>query len=113
MRNFSQQIVEERYGRPAVAKWHLQWHDDVLKLATPDPKTRKSEYPDILEMQGEGNGLICCPEDQICMRTCQTDKKLCLGCRIPIFADCRYCLAKNQLSPMALVNDNFVGYLDP
>jgi hypothetical protein len=64
MRNFSQQIFEERYGRPAVAEWHLQWHDDVLKLATPDPKTRKSEYPDILEMQGEGKGLICCPEDQ-------------------------------------------------
>ena len=79
MRNFSQQIFEERYGRPAVAEWHLQWHDDVLKLATPDPKTRKSEYPDILEMQGEGKGLICCPEDQICMRTCQNDKILCQG----------------------------------
>ena len=50
MRNFSQQIFEERYGRPALAEWHLQWHDDVRKLATPDPKTRKSEYPDILEM---------------------------------------------------------------
>ena len=64
-------------------------------------------------MQGEGKGLICCPEDQICMRTCQNDKKLCLECRIPICANCRYCLTKNQLSPMGLVNDNFVGYLDP
>ena len=79
MRNFSQQIFEERYGRPAVAEWHLQWHDDVLKLAKPDPKTRKSEYPDILELQGEGKGLICCPEDQICMRTCPKNKKLCQG----------------------------------
>ena len=113
MRNFSQEIFEERYGRPAVAEWHLQWHDDVLKLAKPDAKTRKSEYPDILEMQGEGKGLICCPEDQICMRTCQNDKRLCLQCRIPICADCRYCLTKNQLSPMGLVNDNFIGYLDP
>ena len=113
MRNFSQQIFEERYGRPALAEWHLQWHDDVRNLATPDPKTRKSQYPDILEMQGEGKGLICCPEDQICMRSCQNDKKLCLQCRIPICADCRYCLTKNQLSPTGWVNDNFVGYFDP
>ena len=113
MRNFSQQIFEERYGRPAVEEWHLQWHDDFMKLATPDPKTHKSRYPDILSMQGEGRGLICCPEDQICRRTCPIDKRLCLECRIPICADCRFCLTKNQLSPMSLVNDNFVGYLDP
>ena len=77
MRNFSQQIFEERYGRQALADWHLQWHENVLKLATPDPKTGKSEYPDILEMQGEGKGLICCPEDQICMRTCHNDRPVC------------------------------------
>ena len=65
MRNFSQEIFEERYGRPALEDWHLQWHDDVLTLATPDPNTGKSEYPDILEMQGEGKGLICCPEEDI------------------------------------------------
>ena len=92
MRNFSQQIFEERYGRPALAEWHLQWHDDVRKLATPDPKTRKSEYPDILEMQGEGKGLICCPEDQICMRSCQNGKNVsamsdsCM-CGLPLLLD--------------------------
>ena len=41
------------------------------------------------------------------------DRRLCQECQIPICADCRYCLTKNQLSPMGLVNDNFVGYLDP
>ena len=66
MRNFSQQIFEKRYGRAAVAEWHLHWHDDVLKEATPDPETGQSKYPDIVKMQGEGGGLICCPEDQIC-----------------------------------------------
>ena len=85
MRNFSQQIFEERFGRPAVADWHLQWHDDVLKLATPDPQTRKPEYPGILEMQGEGKGLICCPEDQICKRSCQTDKN------VPELSDSHMC----------------------
>ena len=62
MRNFSQQIFEERYGRPALAEWHLQWHDDVRKLATPDPKTRKSEHPDILEMQGRAKASYVVPK---------------------------------------------------
>ena len=64
-------------------------------------------------MRGDGKGIICCPEDQICKRTCKMDRKLCQECQVPICADCRYCLQKNQLSPMGLVNDNFVGYLDP
>ena len=64
-------------------------------------------------LRGDDAGIICCPEDQICKRNCKTDKTLCEECRIPICADCRYCLTKNQLSPMGLVNDNFVGYLDP
>ena len=38
MRNSSQQIFEERYGRPAVAEWHLQWHDDVLNWRRQIPK---------------------------------------------------------------------------
>ena len=64
-------------------------------------------------MQGDGKGIICCPEDQMCQRNCKMDKKLCEECWIPICADCRYCLTKNQLSPMGLVNDNFIEYLDP
>ena len=59
------------------------------------------------------NDLLCCPEDQFCQRKCKPAKKLCYECQIPICASCRYCLRQNQLSPMALMNENFVGYLDP
>ena len=61
----------------------------------------------------EKDALMCCPEDQLCERKCKASKKLCYDCQIPICASCRYCLSQNVCSPMALLNDNFIGYVDP
>ena len=61
----------------------------------------------------EGAALMCCPEDQLCQINCKASQKLCYDCQIPICASCRYCLSQNVCSPMALLNDNFIGYIDP
>ena len=61
----------------------------------------------------EGVALMCCPEDQLYQRICKVTQKLCYDCQIPICASCRYCLTQNVCSPMALLTDNFIGYIDP
>ena len=66
---------------------------------------------DVLEM-GK-TPLLCCPEDQKCKRSCKSDKTLCRFCELPVCLECQICLQKKQLSPMGLMNDNFIGFLDP
>ena len=49
MRNFSQQIFEERYGRPSLAEWHFgiysgmtmlgNWRRQIPKLASQNIQT--------------------------------------------------------------------------
>ena len=66
---------------------------------------------DVLEM-GK-TPLLCCPEDHKCKISCKSDKTLCCFCELPVCLECQICLQKKQLSPMGLMNDNFIGFLDP
>ena len=34
-------------------------------------------------------------------------------CELPVCYDCQLCLLQKQVSPMGLMNDNFIGFLDP
>ena len=43
----------------------------------------------------------------------QSRKTLCSSCELPVCMECQLCLQKNQLSPMGLLNDNFIGFLGP
>ena len=57
--------------------------------------------------------LLCCPEDHRCKRGCKAAQTLCRFCELPVCLECQLCLQKKQLSPMGLMNDNFIGFLDP
>ena len=57
--------------------------------------------------------LLCCPEDHRCKRSCKADKTLCRLCELPVCLECQLCLQRKQLSPMGLMDDNFIGFLDP
>ena len=57
--------------------------------------------------------LLCCPEDHRCKGSCKEDRTLCRFCDLPVCAECQIFLQKKPLSPMALLNDNFIGFLDP
>ena len=64
--------------------------------------------------------LICCPEDVLPTADCRHQTKtsvherhiVCKHCLIPICAECyeSICQAPMYASPMALANDNFIGY---
>ena len=66
---------------------------------------------DVLEMGDIP--LLCCPEDHLCKRGCRANKTLCRDCELPVCLECQICLATNRVSPMGLMNDNFIGFLDP
>ena len=68
-------------------------------------------HADVLEIGG--TFLLCCPEDHKCKTSCKADKTLCRLCELPVCLECQLCLQKKQLSPMGLMNDNFIGFLDP
>ena len=55
--------------------------------------------------------LLCCPEDHRCKGSCKANKTLCRTCEIPTCLECQMCLQERQISPMGLIDDNFVGYL--
>ena len=58
------------------------------------------------------DGLLCCPEDHRCEKGCVQKKTLCEACEIPICRECRLKMLANEPSPMALVNDNWYGYVE-
>ena len=54
-----------------------------------------------------------CPEDHHCPSgSCKADKELCEKCRLPICRDCQIQLWANKIPAIALMNDNWQGYLD-
>lgn len=120
MNNFSAKVFREREralaeerATPAadLSEWRLEWHEDVLGVERAEVDAGITLNSDILDM--EQCGLICCPEDQICSRDCKALNKLCDSCQVPICAACMLSLDHNHLSPMGLMNDNHIGYLDP
>jgi hypothetical protein len=64
--------------------------------------------------------LLCCPEDVVRSATCQhqtssgVDERhiVCKDCLVPVCAECydSICHAPLYASPMALANDNIIGY---
>ena len=58
-----------------------------------------------------GLDVLCCPEDILCDEQ-HPRSHLCRKCRIPICWRCRrYIFYKHMPPPMALTNDNFIGYV--
>ena len=56
--------------------------------------------------------LLCCPEDHRCQYKCPEQKLLCRSCEVPLCAECRFGLQKNDSVPIALSNDNWYGYVE-
>ena len=73
---------------------------------------KKHYQPDVLDM-GTTTPLLCCPEDHRCTHGCKTAHTLCRSCELPVCLECQVCLQSTQVSPMGLINDNFIGFLDP
>ena len=114
-KHIPQEIFRERYMEASTAfdfsHWELHWAPDQLAREAQRKEMKKEYQADVLEM---GNTpLLCCPEDHRCKRSCKADKTFCRFCELPVCLDCQICLQKKQLSPMSLMNDNFIGFLDP
>ena len=90
--------------------WHLFLHPDVLAEAATRVQSGAAHNPDVLDI-GK-SALLCCPEDHTCAQGCSAQKLLCRYCDIPVCRDCLLALHGNEISPMGLINDNFIGYLD-
>ena len=69
--------------------------------------------PDERHREAELKAFLCCPEDHSGKWNCKAEQTLCSSCELPVCMECQLCLQKNQLSSMALLNDNFIGFLDP
>ena len=105
--------VLERNRQPeaAIKYWTLRWYEDVKAGEKAELAEGTFLRSGVLEMADAA--LMCCPEDQLCQINCKATQTLCYDCQIPICASCRYCLAPNVCAPMALLNDNFISYIDP
>ena len=114
MRNFSQKIFTDRYATSInmdLADWYLTFAAEERERQAQRKEMKKEFQADVLEM-GD-TPLLCCPEDHRCKRSCKADKTLCRLCELPVCFECQLCLQRKQLSPMGLMNDNFIGFLDP
>ena len=114
MRNLSQDIFRERYATSSdtdFADWELIWAPEQRAREAQLKEINEKYQADVLEM-GK-TLLLCCPEDQKCKRSCKAEKTFCRFCELPVCLECQICLQKKQLSPMGLMNDNFIGFLDP
>ena len=64
--------------------------------------------------------LLCCPEDVVCTKDCNhlshahvaSRHIICKHCLVPVCDECHdyICQIPLQASPMALANDNVIGY---
>ena len=114
MRNFSQETFLERYATSInmnLADWELRWAEDVRAREAERKEMKEKYQADVLEMGDKP--LLCCPEDHRCKGNCKAAKTLCGNCELPVCLECQICLQKKQLSPMGLMNDNFISFLDP
>ena len=93
------------------AEWQPRWAPEQSERESERQRIGQKYQADVLEM-GQ-TPLLCCPEDHKCKGSCKTDKTLCRMCEFPICLESHMCLQKKQLSPMGLMNDNFIGFLDP
>ena len=118
-KNFSQKVFAQRYqqaGSPLAdrgagqanadfTQWRLRLHPKVLREALGPPRQEE-----ILEFAT--NELLCCPEDHRCQHGCPEQKLLCRACKIPVCTECQVVMQRNEMSAMALVNDNVQGFLE-
>ena len=93
------------------AEWQLRWAPQERARESERQRIGKNYQADVLEV-GEIR-LLCCPEDHRCKGSCRANKTFCRMCELPVCLECQICLQKKQLSPMGLMNDNFIGFLDP
>ena len=93
------------------AEWQLRWAPEQHARELERQRIKKNYQPDMLER--EKTLLLYCPEDHRCKGSCRANKTLCRMCELPVCVDCQYALQRKQLSPMGLMNDNFIGFLDP
>ena len=95
----------------------MNYHDNIDDL---DPEAAWEWRRLYLASDGGFWDLICCPEDVKRIANCQHQTKckidehhiLCKHCLVPVCDDCFVHINKAPLyaSPMALANDNFIGY---
>ena len=93
------------------AEWQLRWAREQINRESGRQRIGKNYQADVLEM-GE-TLLLCCPEDHRCKGSCRANKTLCRMCELPVCVDCQYALQRKQVASMGLMNDNFIGFLDP
>ena len=113
VKNWSEKVFCERYPSPItdLEEWRVTWHEDVVARERARLEAGEIQRSGVLDIGG--SYLLCCPEDQISERTCKAAKKLCRECQIPMCVSCQLSLRQNRLFPTALLNDDFIGYLDP
>ena len=93
------------------AEWQLHWAQEQIEREQEYKRLGEEYQADVLEMKK--TPLLCCPEDHRCKGSCRANKTLCRMCELPVCVDCQYALQRNQLSPTGLMDDNFIGFLDP
>ena len=105
MKNFSQDIFQERCriseDTKFFAEWELRWAPEQIQRETELREKKDPEephQPDVLEM-GQETPLLCCPEDHRCPKSCKAAKTLCRYCELPVCLECQMCLQQKQLSP--------------
>ena len=113
--NFSKEIFEERYAQARTAlatgvdftEWQLEWVPEQEAIELERQRAGKSYHLDVNTL------LLCCPGDHRCEESCKSDRKLCRLCELPVCYDCQLCLLQKYMSPIGLMNENFIGFLDP
>jgi hypothetical protein len=89
---------------PDFTDWQLWIHAELFQ--------KRSDIVKGLRYLHDGNiPLLCCPEDHECEDGCVEQKRLCRYCRIPICARCREAMYRNEIPAMALMNENWQGYI--
>ena len=79
-----------------------------------DPHLQEGSWEWKRRLQGrdENSDMLCSPEDVRRSATCRhPDTEICNSCQIPLCNECWKHICNNTKCPIALTNENFIGYI--
>ena len=99
-------------GADDFADWTLSIHPEWERILVVDGVALGEDSLQVLRaMSASGDSLMCCPEDHHCVNGCQSSKRLCPKCRVPLCRECMFHLQRAECIPKGICNDNWWGYI--
>ena len=132
--NLCRKTFLHRFARQGTPLWNAKFLRPMEKdtlvtpiIGKPQPCEEDEDVEECWEWRrvylasnGDLWDLLCCPEDVVCTAECrhansdhiQADHIVCKNCLVPICDECYQYICHPPLyaSPMALANDNIIGY---